>query len=141
MPIAAIFKFFFSFSSLSVARAAVPQLPLPLNYHSHTDRQTDDGEACCVHEVLQFRDETNVLNQGGYVVAQDEEEVWAVAEPGSGSDRICVSMVVMLTQPECSFIRPEPLFIHLFIYLFILPLITLPAYYGCRLWTGIPSVF
>lgn len=70
-PISAVFKvsnFFFSFPLLlAVARAAVPQPPSHPNYHPHTDRQAADGETHCVHEEIQFSDETNVLHQGGYV--------------------------------------------------------------------------
>lgn len=50
---------------LAVARAAVPQPPSLPNYHPHTDRQAADGETRCVHEEIQFSDETNVLHQGG----------------------------------------------------------------------------
>ncbi len=50
---------------MAVARAAVPQPPsLPI-YRPHTDRQAADGETRCVHEEIQFSDETNVLHQGG----------------------------------------------------------------------------
>ena len=44
------------------------------NYHPHTDRQAADGETHCVHEVIQFSNETNVLHQGGDVAALEEEE-------------------------------------------------------------------
>lgn len=47
---------------LAVARTAVPQPPSLSNYHLHTDRQAADGETRCVHEEIQFRNETNVLH-------------------------------------------------------------------------------
>lgn len=57
---------------LAVARAAVPQPPSHPNYHPHTDRQAADGETRCVHEEIQFSDETNVLHQGGCVAVLRE---------------------------------------------------------------------
>ncbi|TNN54496.1 hypothetical protein EYF80_035271 [Liparis tanakae] len=44
------------------------------NYHAHTDRQAADGGTRCVHEEIQFGNETNVLRRGGDVAAPQEEE-------------------------------------------------------------------
>lgn len=58
--------FFFFALLLAVARAAVPQPPSLPNYHPHTDRQAaDGGKLDCVHEEIQFSDETNALHRGG----------------------------------------------------------------------------
>lgn len=74
---------------MAVARAAVPQPPSLPNYHPHTDRQAADGEAHCVHEEIQFSDETNVLHQGEFVAVLGEvEEVQVQTQSGIGLDRV-----------------------------------------------------
>lgn len=76
--------FFFFALLLAVARAAVPQPPSLPNYHPHTDRQAADGETHCVHEEIQFSDETNVLHQGEHVAVLGEVEGVQVHRTQSG---------------------------------------------------------
>lgn len=110
--------FFFALL-LAVARAAVPQPPSLPNYHPHTDRQAADGETCCVHEEIQFSDETNVLHQGGCVVVlEEEEEVQVQTQSGTSSHSVWVCMVVTLSWAGCS--HRVRSFIYSYIHLFIL---------------------
>jgi len=85
------------------------------NYHAHTDRQAADGGTRCVHEEIQFGNETNVLRRGGDVAApqeeEEEEEEEEEVQSGTGS----------APGPGMGIRRQRrilPVFTHLFMYLF-----------------------
>lgn len=140
--ISVVFKvsnFFFVFALLlAVARAAVPQPPSLPNYHPHTDRQAADGETRCVHEEMQFGDETNVLHQGGICGGPGErgggpglKEVW---------DQLGLRLPEHGSRLVSDWSQILPVFIYLFAQLFIHLFILFPRYrllvFGCRFQTG-----
>lgn len=125
---------------LAVARAAVPQPPSLPNYHPHTDRQAADGETHCVHEEIQFSDETNVLYQGGDMWRSRRKRRRSrfkrsleLARTGSGR--------AWLSPAGCDFIKSHPSCIYLFISSIIYSFIysvpqAPPPCFGCRFQTG-----